>query len=125
MPGNCPASLGPTAVRLWKTFRSKLNAIPVMGETVRLPTGIAFTFDRIPHSVKLRGFFLFVTPLITTSSMGLRCFGTSPVPLPASFKRPIKSGVVCFRTILEVCVAILVGHAITSMQDVHGFRLAR
>jgi hypothetical protein len=29
LPGNCPASLPPTAARLWKTFRFKLNAIPV------------------------------------------------------------------------------------------------
>src|SRR6266851_565417 len=29
MPGNCPTSLRPTAARLWKTFRSKPNAIPV------------------------------------------------------------------------------------------------
>src|SRR5229473_8340675 len=29
LPGNCPASLRPTAAHLWKTFRSKLNAIPV------------------------------------------------------------------------------------------------
>jgi hypothetical protein len=29
MPGYCPAPLTPSAVRLWKTFRSKLNAIPV------------------------------------------------------------------------------------------------
>jgi hypothetical protein len=29
LPGNCPASLRPTAIRLWKTFRSKLNTIPV------------------------------------------------------------------------------------------------
>src|SRR6201987_1609632 len=29
MPGNCPAWLPPTAARLWKTFRSKPNAIPV------------------------------------------------------------------------------------------------
>src|ERR1700722_11715934 len=29
LPGNCPASLPPTAARLWKTFRSKLNTIPV------------------------------------------------------------------------------------------------
>src|SRR5438128_4377555 len=28
------------AVRLWKTFRSKPNAIPVDDKTVRLPTGI-------------------------------------------------------------------------------------
>ena len=44
MPGNCPASLRPTAARLWKTFRSKLNPIPVDEQTVRLATGIAFTF---------------------------------------------------------------------------------
>jgi hypothetical protein len=29
MPGNCPAWLPPAAARLWKTFRSKPNAIPV------------------------------------------------------------------------------------------------
>ena len=28
MPGDCPASVLPPAVRLWKTFRSKPNAIP-------------------------------------------------------------------------------------------------
>jgi hypothetical protein len=63
-----------TAVRLWKTFRSKSNAIPVGRQKlfafppesaftfspeccsesqrngVQLQTGIAFTFDRIPHS---------------------------------------------------------------------------
>jgi len=32
MPGNCPASLRPTAACLWKTFRSKPNAIPVEGQ---------------------------------------------------------------------------------------------
>src|SRR5215467_6548092 len=50
MPGNCPASLRPTAARLWKTFRSKLNAIPVIGENcslsprnrVHLHTGMLF-----------------------------------------------------------------------------------
>jgi hypothetical protein len=31
-------------VRLWKTFRSKLNAIPEDDKTVRLLTGIAFSF---------------------------------------------------------------------------------
>jgi hypothetical protein len=31
---------------LWKTFRSKLNTIPVSINTVHLPTGTAFTFDR-------------------------------------------------------------------------------
>jgi hypothetical protein len=29
MPGNCPASLCPLAADLWKTFRSKPNAIPL------------------------------------------------------------------------------------------------
>jgi hypothetical protein len=29
MPENCPASLRPTAARLWKSFRSKPNAVPV------------------------------------------------------------------------------------------------
>jgi hypothetical protein len=29
MPGDCPASLRLLPVRLWKTFRSKPNAIPV------------------------------------------------------------------------------------------------
>ncbi|MGA8504172.1 MAG: hypothetical protein WB762_01050, partial [Candidatus Sulfotelmatobacter sp.] len=46
------ASLRPTAAHLWKTFRSKLNAIPVDEQNcspshrnrVHLPTGIAFTF---------------------------------------------------------------------------------
>jgi hypothetical protein len=27
MPGNCPASLRPTAARLWKTFRSKIGML--------------------------------------------------------------------------------------------------
>jgi hypothetical protein len=72
MPGHCPALLSALAVRLWKTFRSKPNSIPADKKTVRLPTGtafafrpeccsgsqrngvrlqtgIAFTFDRIPH----------------------------------------------------------------------------
>src|SRR5215831_4982726 len=50
MPGNCLASLRPTAARLWKTFRSKLSAIPVIGENcslsprnrVHLHTGMLF-----------------------------------------------------------------------------------
>ncbi len=58
MPGYCPAPLAPPAIRLWKTFRSKPNTIPVEGKkcspshrnAVRLQTGIAFAFDRIPHS---------------------------------------------------------------------------
>ncbi len=57
MPGNCPAWLPPSAVRLWKTFRSKPNTIPLEGRKcspserngVRLHNGIAFAFDRIPH----------------------------------------------------------------------------
>jgi hypothetical protein len=45
MPGDCPASLPPSSpVPLWKTFRCKLNAIPEDDKTVRLPTAIAFTF---------------------------------------------------------------------------------
>src|SRR5437879_13773676 len=48
LPGNCPASLRPTAAHLWKTFRSKLNAIPVDEQNcspshrnhVHLPTGM-------------------------------------------------------------------------------------
>src|SRR6266581_537870 len=50
LPGNCPASLPPTAAHLWKTFRSKLNAIPVDEQNcspshrnhVHLPTGMLF-----------------------------------------------------------------------------------
>ena len=50
MPGNCPASLRPTAAHLWKTFRSKPNAIPVDEQNcspshrnrVHLPTGMLF-----------------------------------------------------------------------------------
>jgi hypothetical protein len=50
MPGNCPAWLPPTAARLWKTFRSKPNAIPVGNKNcspshrnrVRLQTGMLF-----------------------------------------------------------------------------------
>jgi hypothetical protein len=78
MPGNCPASLCPLAAGLWKTFRSKPNAIP-LGDSklfafppelvfifrpeccsesqrngVRLQTGIAFAFDRIPQQSPLR-----------------------------------------------------------------------
>ncbi|MGB7148364.1 MAG: hypothetical protein WBD45_04380 [Terriglobales bacterium] len=73
MPGDCPASLHILLFRLWKTFRSKPNAIPVAGKDcfglppesvfsfrpeccsasqrngVQLQTGIAFTFDRIPQ----------------------------------------------------------------------------
>jgi hypothetical protein len=67
-------SLTPAAFRLWKTFRSKPNAIPGRTKSVRLPTGtvfafrpeccsesqrngvrlqpgIAFAFDRIPHVI--------------------------------------------------------------------------
>src|SRR6266481_5510987 len=63
LPGDCPASLPPTAARLWKTFRSKLNTIPVDEEScspsqrngVQLQTGIAFTFDRIPHAARAPG----------------------------------------------------------------------
>src|ERR1700745_832100 len=50
MPGNCPAWLPPTAARLWKTFRSKPNAIPVGDKNcspsyrnrVHLQTGMLF-----------------------------------------------------------------------------------
>jgi hypothetical protein len=50
LPGNCPASLPPTAARLWKTFRSKLNTIPVDEQNcspshrngVHLQTGMLF-----------------------------------------------------------------------------------
>jgi len=50
MPGYCPALLRPTAVRLWKTFRSKPNTIPVDEQNcspshrngVRLQTGMLF-----------------------------------------------------------------------------------
>ena len=50
MPGYCPASLSAIAVRLWKTFRSKPNAIPVGDKKcspsyrngVRLQTGMLF-----------------------------------------------------------------------------------
>ena len=34
MPGDCPAVAAPPALRLWKTFRSKPNAIPVEGQTL-------------------------------------------------------------------------------------------
>jgi hypothetical protein len=50
MPGYCPAPLTPPAVRLWKTFRSKPNTIPVAGKkcspshrnAVRLQNGMLF-----------------------------------------------------------------------------------
>src|SRR5882724_6738134 len=50
LPGDCPASLPPTAARLWKTFRSKLNTIPVDEQNcspsqrngVHLQTGMLF-----------------------------------------------------------------------------------
>jgi len=50
LPGNCPASPRPTAIRLWKTFRSKLNTIPVAEQNcspshrncVHLQTGMLF-----------------------------------------------------------------------------------
>src|SRR5258708_1595200 len=52
MPGNCPAWLRPSAARLWKTFRSKPNTIPVDGRKcspshrngVRLHNGMLFGF---------------------------------------------------------------------------------
>ena len=52
MPGNCPASLPPSAVRLWKTFRSKPNTILLEGRKcspserngVRLQNGMLFGF---------------------------------------------------------------------------------
>ena len=60
MPGDCPASLHILLFRLWKTFRSKPNAIPVAGKdcsachrnrcsasdrnAVRLHNGMAFSF---------------------------------------------------------------------------------
>jgi hypothetical protein len=37
---------------LWKTFRSKPNAIPVADKTDRFPTGIAFTLGRISPESK-------------------------------------------------------------------------
>jgi hypothetical protein len=72
MPGDCPAALRLLPVRLWKTFPSKPNhsgrrlklfafppesAFSIRPECcsepqrneVQLQTGIAFTFDRIPH----------------------------------------------------------------------------
>jgi hypothetical protein len=57
MPGYCPVPLTPPALRLWKTFRSMANTIPVDGKKcspshrngVRLQNGIAFAFDRIPQ----------------------------------------------------------------------------
>jgi hypothetical protein len=50
MPANCPALPVISCLpHLWKTFRSKPNAIPVDTKTVRLPTGIVFAIDRIPH----------------------------------------------------------------------------
>ena len=88
MPGHCPASLRPPAVRLWKTFRSKPNTIPVDDKNVfafppesafafrteccsesqrngvRLQTGIAFAFDRIPQLL-LRETFETRKPLIS------------------------------------------------------------
>src|SRR5882724_1916051 len=50
LPCDCPASLPPTAARLWKTFRSKLNTIPVDEQNcspsqrngVHLQTGMLF-----------------------------------------------------------------------------------
>jgi len=61
MPGDCPAALPPPALHLWKTFRSKPNAIPVADTKcspsqrngVRLQTGIAFAIDRIPQGGRL------------------------------------------------------------------------
>ena len=52
MPVNCPAWLRPSAARLWKTFRSKPNTIPVDGRKcspshrngVRLHNGMLFGF---------------------------------------------------------------------------------
>src|ERR1700730_843589 len=52
IPGNCPAWLRPSAARLWKTFRSKPNTIPVDGRKcspshrngVRLQSGMLFGF---------------------------------------------------------------------------------
>src|ERR1700694_3859370 len=73
MPVNCPVPLHLPTAHLWKTFRSKPNAIPPgdsklfafptgivftfrpeccpesQRNRVRLHTGIAFAFDRIPH----------------------------------------------------------------------------
>jgi hypothetical protein len=56
MPGYCPAC-SPPLVRLWKTFRSKPNTIPVGEQNcsssqrngVCFQSGIAFAFDRIPQ----------------------------------------------------------------------------
>jgi hypothetical protein len=50
MPGDCPASLPLLQLVLWKTFRSKLNAIPVQAKNcsachwngVHLQTGMLF-----------------------------------------------------------------------------------
>jgi hypothetical protein len=55
MPEYCPAPLTPSAFRLWKTFRSQPNTVPVRPKSVRLQTGIAFAFDRIPHLIISRG----------------------------------------------------------------------
>ena len=73
MPVNCPVPLHLPTAHLWKTFRSKPNAIPPgdsklfafptgivftfrpeccsesQRNRVRLHTGIAFAFDRIPQ----------------------------------------------------------------------------
>jgi hypothetical protein len=50
MPGDCPAVAAPPALRLWKTFRSKPDAVPVEKPNlfafhrngVRLQTGMLF-----------------------------------------------------------------------------------
>ena len=62
MPGNCLASLPPTAARLWKTFRSKPNAIPVDDKNcspshrnrVHLQTGMLFGITTESCSVSER-----------------------------------------------------------------------
>ena len=65
-----PASLPPPAAHLWKTFRFNPNTIPVDEQNgspshrnrVHLQTGIAFTFNRIPHRSQMIAMPIFLRP---------------------------------------------------------------
>src|SRR5215471_11145720 len=46
MPANCPALLPPPAVHLWKSFRSKTNAIPPTTKVFAFPTEWRSSSDR-------------------------------------------------------------------------------